>query len=65
VSKVELVQVVVDVDGALCQVIIPPECKDMVLRLVQSVSEGGQLKVVKLPAAMQKISLADALKEGQ
>jgi hypothetical protein len=65
VSKVELVQVVVEVGDELFQVCIPPECKDMVLRLIQSVSENGQLNVVKLPASMQKVTLAEALKEGQ
>jgi hypothetical protein len=62
VSNVELVQIVVSVDGALCQLTIPPECKHMVLHLIQGMSENKQLNVIKLPSSMQKVSLADVLK---
>lgn len=61
-SNVELVQVVVSVDGALCQVVIPSEYKPTLLRLMQGFCEGGALKVVRLPDTVGLIPLCDVIK---
>jgi len=61
-SDVELVQVVVSVDGALCQVVIPSEYKPALLRLMQGFCEGGALKVVRLPDTVGLIPLHDVIK---
>jgi hypothetical protein len=61
-SDVELVQVVVSVDGALCRVVIPQECKPVLLRLMQGLCEGGTLEVVRLPDSVGLIPLRDVIK---
>ncbi len=61
-SNVELIQVVVSVDGALCQVVIPQEYKSVLLRLMQGFCEGGALKVVRLPATVGLLPLHDVIK---
>lgn len=60
-SDVELVQVVVSVDGALCQVVIPSEYKPALLRMMQGFCEGGSLRVVRLPDSFGLIPLHDVL----
>lgn len=62
-SKVELVQVVVSVDGALCQVVIPAEYKPALLHLMQGFCEGGALKVVPLPDTVGLIALKDVIEQ--
>lgn len=57
-QKVELVQVVVRVNGELCQVLIPKDYGDLVVRMLQGVCDGA-LRVVRLPSDMQTISLSD------
>ena len=61
-SNVELVQVVVSVDGALCQVVIPPECKPLLLQLMQGFQNDRTLKVVRLPDTVGLIPLHDVIK---
>lgn len=64
VSDIKLVQVIVSVDGALCQVVIPQECKPVLLSLMQGLSTGGALKVVRLPSNVVQIPLSDAVDAG-
>lgn len=61
-SNVELVQVIVSVDGALCQVVIPPEYKPTLLRLMQGFDDRGALKVVRLPDTVGLMPLHDVIK---
>lgn len=60
-SDVQLIQVIVSVDGALCQVVLPDEYKPAMLHLMQGFCEGGALKVVRLPADVVKIPLSEAI----
>ncbi len=60
-SDVELVQVVVSVDGALCQVVIPSECKSLLVRLMQGFEDDRTLKVVRLPATVGLIPISDVI----
>lgn len=57
-QKVELVQVVVRVNGELCQVLIPKDYGDLVVRMLQGVCDGA-LKVVRLPADMKTVNLSE------
>lgn len=47
--SVRLIQIVVEVGGALCVVPVPEDRKDLLLRLLQSVFDDGKIPVVKLP----------------
>lgn len=60
-SNLELVQVVVSVDGALCQAVIPTEYKPILLRLMQGFCEGGALKVVRLPDTVGLVPLHEII----
>lgn len=57
-QSVELVQIVVSVDGELCQVLIPEDYKMLVVRMLQGVGD-GKLNVVRLPASFHKVKLSD------
>lgn len=57
-QTVELVQIVVSVDGELCQVIIPEDYKMLVVRMLQGVGDGA-LNVARLPPNFQKVKLSD------
>lgn len=57
-QKVELVQIVVRVNGELCQVLIPKDYGDLVVRMLQGVCDGA-LKVVRLPVGMKTVSLSE------
>jgi hypothetical protein len=47
--SVRLVHVVIESEGQLCMLIIPPGRKELALRLLQSVFDDGTLAAVKLP----------------
>lgn len=47
--SVRLIQIVVEVDGALCVVPVPEDRKDLLLHLLQSVFDDGKIPAMKLP----------------
>lgn len=58
----ELVCIVIEHNGQLCHVSIPPERKALALRLIQGVFDDGVLACVKLPENWKKVPLTEALK---
>lgn len=57
--KTELISVVIEHDGNLCQVIIPQDRKQLVLQLIQSACDDGVLNVVKLSPDWKKVPLSE------
>lgn len=51
--KIELVQIILSIDGQLTKVLIPPGRDEMVLGLLQAVFDDNQIQVAKLPADIQ------------
>lgn len=58
-SNVELVQIIVSVDGKLCQVLVPEERKTYLLHMMSAVFDDGKLVAAPLPEGFHKISLAE------
>lgn len=51
--KVELVQVILSIDGQLSKVIVPPDRDQMVIGLLQAVFDDNVIQVAKLPDDIQ------------
>lgn len=51
--KVELVQVILSIDGQLSKVIVHPDRDQMVIGLLQAVFDDNVIQVAKLPADIQ------------
>lgn len=56
----ELVSIVIEHDGRLCQLVIPADRKQLALHLLTSLFDDGTLNVVKLGDDWRKIPLKDA-----
>lgn len=55
----ELVQIIIEHDGQLCQVAIPDDRKHLALHLLRSCFDDGVLSVCKLPDTWKKVKLSD------
>lgn len=62
-SNVELVQIVIRVDGQLCQVVIPAGRETYLLHMMSGCFDNGKLDAVRLPESFKTINLADELKK--
>ena len=51
--KIELVQIILSIDGQLCKVIVPPDRDQMVIGLLQAVFDDNVIEVAKLPDDIQ------------
>lgn len=51
--KVELVQIILSIDGQLSKVIVPADRDQMVIGLLQAVFDDNVIQVAKLPADIQ------------
>ncbi len=60
-SSVELVQIVIRVDGKLCQVVIPAGRETYLLHMMSGVFDNGKLNAVRLPESFTTINLAEEL----
>lgn len=60
-SSVELVQIVIRVDGQLCQVVIPAGRETYLLHMMSGVFDNGKLDAVRLPESFRTVNLADEL----
>lgn len=58
----EIVQIVIEHDGQLCQLVIPQERRAIALHLLRSLFDDGVLAVVKLSADWKKMPLSEAIK---
>ena len=58
----ELVSVVLEHDGQLCQLAIPADRKDFALHLLRALFDDGVLAVVKLPDDFRKVPLQELVK---
>ena len=59
---VEIVSIVIEVDGQLYQVAIPKDRKELLLGMIASVFDDGRIQAVKLDSTWKKIPLSEVNK---
>lgn len=59
----ELVSVVIEHDGQLCQLAIPSDRKAIALHLLRGLFDDGVLEAVKLSDDFRKVPLREAVKQ--
>lgn len=60
--NVDIVQVIIEVDGKLAQAVVPDAVKNLMVSLLQA-NEDGKIHAVALPPSWTKVSLAEAIRE--
>lgn len=57
--SIRLIQIVIEVDGALCVVPVPEDRKVLLLHLLKSVFDNGKIPAAKLPPEYRIERLGD------
>lgn len=60
--KIDIVSVVIEVDGQLCYAKVPKGMDKMILSLLQA-NEDGKIQAVKLPESWKKVALSEAIEQ--
>lgn len=58
--NISIVQIIIEVDGQLCNAKVPKGMEHMILSILQA-NEDCKIAAVKLPPSWKKISLAEAV----
>lgn len=62
--SIKKLQITAEIDGRLCLIRVPEEAHDLLLRMIQTLSD-GEINAVRLPDTFKMIPIAQALTTGE